>query len=211
MFCKDNRYIAVIIGAGKCRAPENAWKLGQEKWSEQSQCRGTTELLLECVVWRKGKAACFPTSCKVIHIAASAREKWGGKWGVSVIHVENGGSGSGEMMQSSAWDSFNHTLGFGSVVPGVRQAKRFKPIHSPFHLPPMSFGSTSNIERDPFSTNPRAKAFPPDACLSRSCRLLAGKPPNGTRRGLIPGPLNPLPCAYPLSLAHADISSSNGA
>lgn len=62
--------------------------------------------------------------------------------------------------------------------------------------------SVSNL-----STNPHAKQIPPDACLSRSCRLLASKPPNGTRRGLIPGPVNThtrLTCAYPPSPAHAN-------
>ena len=49
---------------------------------------------------------------KVIHIAASARVNKG----------KNGGSGSGEMMQLSGWDSFNHPLGFGSV--GARSGAR---------------------------------------------------------------------------------------
>ena len=123
---------------------------------------------------------------KLIHIAASA-----GK---------NGGSGSGGMMQSSAWDPFNHTLGFGSLVPGARQANWFIRV-------PSLTSTLITFKLDSSSTNGRAKLFPPDACLSRSCRLLADKPPNGTRRGLIPGPLNRHPCAYPLSLAHADIQA----
>ena len=43
----------------------------------------------------------------------------------------------------------------------------------------------------------------------QALHCLAVKPPNGTRRGLIPGPLNTHPCVYPLSLAHADNTNTS--
>ena len=41
--------------------------------------------------------------------------------------------------------------------------------------------------------------------MSATCST---NPPNGTRRGLIPGPVNRPPCAYPLSTAHARMQTS---
>lgn len=108
-----------------------------------------------------------------IHTAASA-----GKWG--------SGSGGIGMMQSFAWDPSTIPLGsVGSLVPGARQENRS--IRLPFSKP-----SQASFKLEFFTTNDRATQVPSDACLSRSRRLLAAKPPNGTRRGLIPGPVNRL-------------------
>lgn len=69
-----------------------------------------------CAVWRSR----FLAQEKLIHIVPLVGKmgrngkEMGKKWG----------SGSSGMMQSCAWDSFNHSLGFGSLVPGARQANR---------------------------------------------------------------------------------------
>lgn len=65
-----------------------------------------------CVVWRSR----FLPQKKLIHIVPLVEEmgRNGKKWG----------SGSSRMMQSYVWDSFNHPLGFGSLVPAARQANR---------------------------------------------------------------------------------------
>lgn len=75
------------------------------------------------LVWRRQKPLLLQLSYratyrkKLIHIAASA-----GKMGlIGVLAVVEKPL---EMMQSFAWDSFNHSLGFGSLVRGARQANR---------------------------------------------------------------------------------------
>lgn len=68
------------------------------------------------------------------------------------------------------------TIALGSVVSCEVHAKRTDQYA--FHPPK---GTQASFKLDHLSTNGWAKQFPYDASLSRSCRLLAAKPPNGTR------------------------------
>lgn len=145
-----------------------------------------------CVVWRSRVSYRSPTGL----LPDSYRNGTGGyrlQGGGLLIHIaasagKIGVVGGGGMMQSSVWDSLDRSLGFGSLVRGARQANRSIRVPSP---PKRSTQASCQLDHSLPPMNGRAKQFPYDACLSRSCRLLAAKPPNGTRRRFlkIPGPV----------------------